>query len=132
VKEVYRLNVLGDDVVFHHIGIVTKSMDEIIDPKLKIEDPIQKVRVAFADMHGLQVELIEPLGDESPVHKFLKKKQYFYHLCFSVKDVERTLEISKENDFYCVSRPAKAVAFGNNKIAWIYSREYGLIELLER
>ena len=47
------------------------------------------VRVAFVKLANSEIELLEPLGDESPVHKFLERnpKGGQHHLCFEVPDI---------------------------------------------
>jgi methylmalonyl-CoA/ethylmalonyl-CoA epimerase len=47
------------------------------------------VRVAFVHLANTEIELLEPLGDDSPVHKFLERnpKGGQHHLCFEVPDI---------------------------------------------
>ena len=47
----------------------------------RVEDPIQQVRVAFANFSGLTIELIEPASERSPIDQSLKKGiKAFAHL----------------------------------------------------
>ena len=52
--------------------------------------PAQGVRVCFVDAPNAQIELIEPLGADSPIVKFLEKNPLGgqHHLCFEVADIE--------------------------------------------
>ena len=47
------------------------------------------VRVAFVHLANSEIELLEPLGADSPVHKFLERnpKVGQHHLCFEVPDI---------------------------------------------
>ncbi|MFS2317563.1 methylmalonyl-CoA epimerase [Maricaulis sp. D1M11] len=47
------------------------------------------VKVAFVHLDNSEIELLEPLGDDSPVHKFLERnpKGGQHHLCFEVEDI---------------------------------------------
>jgi len=47
------------------------------------------VRVVFVSVENTQLELIEPLGEASPIHKFLEKnpKGGQHHMCFEVDDI---------------------------------------------
>ena len=47
------------------------------------------VRVKFVNLPNMQIELIEPLGAESPIHKFLEKnpKGGQHHMCFEVPNI---------------------------------------------
>jgi methylmalonyl-CoA/ethylmalonyl-CoA epimerase len=52
--------------------------------------PAQGVRVCFVDTPNSQIELIEPLGADSPIAKFLEKNPQGgqHHLCFEVPDID--------------------------------------------
>src|SRR3546814_6703686 len=51
--------------------------------------PPQGVRVCFVDTPNSQIELIEPLGENSPIVKFLEKNPAGgqHHVCFEVPDI---------------------------------------------
>ena len=51
--------------------------------------PDQGVRFCFVNLPNSQIELIEPLGDNSPIQNFLDKnpKGGQHHICFEVKDL---------------------------------------------
>jgi methylmalonyl-CoA/ethylmalonyl-CoA epimerase len=84
----------------NHIGIATPSIERSVvmyrdvlgatsigDP---FDLPAQGVRVSFVDAPNCQIELIEPLGADSPVARFLEKNPLGgqHHLCFEVADIE--------------------------------------------
>lgn len=90
---------------FNHIGVVTPSIQGSIAHwrdvmgATKIHDPFdlpaQGVKVCFVDTpgaggtEGTQIELIEPLGEDSPIHGFLAKNPLGgqHHVCFEVPDI---------------------------------------------
>lgn len=126
----YSLHLFGENVEFDHVGLAVRSMPADLE-KQKIFDPLQHVNVAFININGLRVELVEPVGERSPVVNLLKKNQSLYHLCFRTRNIPESLEKAKENGFHCIAKPVEAVAFGNKNIVWLYSRQYGLVELVE-
>ena len=84
----------------NHVGVATPSIADSIalyrdrlgathigDP---FDLPAQGVRVCFVDSPNCQVELIEPLGEGSPLEKFLEKNPLGgqHHVCFEVDDIE--------------------------------------------
>ncbi len=84
----------------NHIGIATPSIPDsivhwrdvigaaVIHPLFDL--PAQRVRVCFVDTPGgPQIELIEPLGPDSPIHGFLAKNPLGgqHHVCFEVPDI---------------------------------------------
>ncbi len=90
----------------NHIGVATPSIADSIAHyrdvmgATKIHKPFdleaQGVKVCFVDTpgengtDGTQVELIEPLGPESPLTNFLEKNPLGgqHHVCFEVPDIE--------------------------------------------
>ena len=125
-------DILGPEAEFHHIGLAMPSISQVFNDEIDIiSDSLQKVSVAFINFHGLCIELIEPLTDQSPVTNSLKKGHKLVHLCFKVKDIEAATEKSRKHGFHLIAKPVPAEAFDGKKIAWLYSKQFGLLELLE-
>ena len=99
-----------------------------------IHDPIQRVKVSFLAMPGseVQMELVEPAGDDSPVRAFLEKGGGLHHICYEVADCEQALAAMRQRGALLVRRPKPAVAFNGRSIAWVLTAEKLLLELLER
>jgi methylmalonyl-CoA/ethylmalonyl-CoA epimerase len=53
------------------------------------ELPAQGVRFAFVNLPNSQIELIEPLGETSPIRNFLQKNPAGgqHHVCFEVENI---------------------------------------------
>jgi methylmalonyl-CoA/ethylmalonyl-CoA epimerase len=51
--------------------------------------PGHGVTVAFVELDNTKIELIEPLGEQSPISKFLTENPggAIHHLCFEVADI---------------------------------------------
>jgi methylmalonyl-CoA/ethylmalonyl-CoA epimerase len=51
--------------------------------------PSHGVSVAFVELENTKIELIEPLGEHSPIAKFLAENPggAIHHLCFEVADI---------------------------------------------
>jgi methylmalonyl-CoA/ethylmalonyl-CoA epimerase len=49
----------------------------------------QGVKFAFVNLPNSQIELIEPLGDDSPIRKFIEKNPQGgqHHVCFEVENI---------------------------------------------
>ena len=85
----------------NHVGVATPSIEQSLamyrelfgaEPHGPAFDlPAQGVRVCFVDAPNSQVELIEPLGADSPIVKFLEKNPAGgqHHVCFEVADIEQ-------------------------------------------
>jgi methylmalonyl-CoA/ethylmalonyl-CoA epimerase len=127
-----RANLFGDEAVFDHVGVAVRSIEAIgVSNGPVTRDAKQRVSVAFVETGGVTLELIEPLGDNSPVLRSIESGQTLVHLCFRVPDLERALAAGKQAGFHRLSAPTPAPAFENRRIAWVFSRTFGLVELLE-
>lgn len=53
------------------------------------ELPSQGVRFAFVNLDNSQIELIEPLGSDSPIQTFIERnpKGAQHHVCFEVEEI---------------------------------------------
>jgi methylmalonyl-CoA/ethylmalonyl-CoA epimerase len=84
----------------NHVGVATPSIEGSVAMYRDLlgathvgdafDLPAQGVRVCFVDTPNTQIELIEPLGADSPIAKFLEKNPLGgqHHLCFEVEDIE--------------------------------------------
>ncbi len=126
-----KKNFFGEHAVFEHAGIAVRAISDIGKGIEKTEDPIQKVNVAFIYIYDCKIELIEPISEKSPITNILDKGQSLYHLCFRVPDINKALETARKHGFHCIARPTPAKAFNDKKIAWVFSKTYGLFELVE-
>ena len=83
----------------NHVGVATPSIERSVAlyrdmlGATKIHEPFdlapQGVRVCFVDTPNSQIELIEPLGPDSPIVKFLEKNPLGgqHHVCYEVPDI---------------------------------------------
>ena len=53
------------------------------------DEPEHGVRVVFIDLPNTKIELVEPLGPNSPLTKFLQKNKAggIHHVCYEVEDI---------------------------------------------
>jgi methylmalonyl-CoA/ethylmalonyl-CoA epimerase len=122
----------GPGAVFDHVGLAVRSIQDLGGAELPVtDDCTQRVSVAFVDFAGLRVELIQPLGDRSPIAATLEKGHPLVHLCFRVPSLTMALRHGRESGMHQLARPVPAAAFDGRPIAWLYRRDIGLIELLE-
>jgi methylmalonyl-CoA/ethylmalonyl-CoA epimerase len=86
----------------NHVGVATPSIERSLERYRALfgaepagepfDLPAQGVRVCFVDAPNSQIELIEPLGPDSPIAKFIEKNPEGgqHHVCFEVDDIEAT------------------------------------------
>jgi methylmalonyl-CoA/ethylmalonyl-CoA epimerase len=83
----------------NHVGVATHSIDEALkvyrdllgatSVTEKRPLPAQGVSFCFVNLPNAQIELIEPLGEASPIHAFLERNPRGgqHHVCFEVPDI---------------------------------------------
>ena len=130
----------------HHVGIAVAGLGQATERLCSLfgysvasgpfDDPLQRVSVTFlstASDDPAQLELIAPFGENSPIASMLERGTGgAYHLCLETADLDRALDHVQRHGCLVVSKPAPAVAFQGRRIAWIYTPERQLIELLEQ
>jgi methylmalonyl-CoA/ethylmalonyl-CoA epimerase len=125
-------NFFGDSARLHHVGMVVKSIKEVDESFEVTEDKTQKVFISFVNINGVQFELLESAGEDSPVNESFKKGTKLLHVCYEVDNLDAAIGRSREFGFHCVSRLASAPALGGKLITWLYHKHYGLFEIVER
>ena len=133
------------EIRLHHVGFVVSDIQAEINGFAKpigahwdtkiFHDPLQKVKVSFLRTPcpgDAQIELVEPAAQDSPVLNFLKKGGGLHHLCYEVTDLDAHLTNMRKEGGMIVKAPLPAVAFENRRIAWVFTRQKLLLELLER
>ena len=127
-----EIDFLGSNASLHHIGMAFKKKPKELDNIRYFDDPIQKVTVGFISLNGCQIEVVIPLSEDAPILNAMKKGTKLLHLCYEVDNIVVSISNAQKNNCIIVSNPVEAVAFENRKIAWIFHKNYGLIEILER
>lgn len=131
------------DLRMHHVGFVVANIEACAPGMARallanwnseiFTDPLQRVRVTFLDggHRSPLVELVEPLGENSPVFRFLGQGGGLHHLCYEVLSIREHLERIRAAGGVIISRAKPAVAFGGRPIAWALTREKLLVEFLQ-
>jgi methylmalonyl-CoA epimerase len=126
-----------------HVGVAVKNLDEAVHVYrdilgFKLEGihvlTERKVKVAFLSTGGeASIELLEPLGADSPIAKFLETRgEGIQHIAVKVDDIEAALEELKRKGVVLVNEKPQAGAEGK-KIAFVNpkSTKGVLLELCE-
>jgi methylmalonyl-CoA/ethylmalonyl-CoA epimerase len=61
----------------------------------------------------------------------MKKGTKLLHVCYRVPDIGDAVRNARKHGIHLVAKPAPAIAFDNRNIAWLFSKTYGLLELVE-
>jgi methylmalonyl-CoA/ethylmalonyl-CoA epimerase len=125
----------------HHVGIAVPSLDEGADTwgpgglgliEEAREDVVSAgTRVAMFPVGESRVELLEAMGEDTAVGKFLAKRgPGIHHLCFEVDDIEAEIERIAATGLRLLGDPPSPGAHGS-LVAFIHPSDTGgvLIEL---
>ena len=114
-----------------HIGIAVKSMDDALNhyihtlglKLLAIEEvESQQVKVAFIDAGNIKLELLEPIGEEGAIAKFIEKRgEGIHHVAFGVTDIRQRMLELKEKGVRLLSEEPKPGA-GGAEVAFLHPK----------
>jgi len=125
-----------------HIGIAVRKLGEalplyesVLGLKVSGVHELKEhgVRVAFLNVGETRIELLEPIDEESPIARFIKKRgEGIHHIALKVANIEAILRRLKERGIILVDEKPRAGA-ESMKIAFIHpkSTRNVLIELCE-
>ncbi len=132
---------MDNKLTFHHIGIAchriekTRTFYEAMgySASAVVEDEVQHVKVCSLDKADApRLDLLEPLDNQSPVARTLANAGVTpYHLCYEVEDIEETIQSLRGERFLLVSGPVAAPAMDGHRVAFLFKKDTGLIELVE-
>jgi len=82
----------------NHVAIAVPDLDaaahnyrDVLGAKVSAPQavPAHGVTVVFVDLGNTKIELLQPLGDKSPIKAFLEKNPSggLHHVCFEVSDI---------------------------------------------
>ena len=128
----------------NHIAIATPSLDEAKKTYkdmlgVKISDPVDQidhgVKVVFIELPNTKIELLEPLGENSPIENFLNKnkKGGVHHICFEVEDIDSAvMHLNRDGATILGDGKAKIGAHGK-PVIFLHPKDFNgtLIELEE-
>ncbi len=124
-----------------HIGIVVRDIQQALgfyESALGLaldqvkEVPDQKVKVAFLPAGESNIELVQPLTDDTGTAKFLEKRgEGIHHICLEVEDIEAALAQLQAHGAPLIDETPRPGAHG--RVAFIHPKgAHGvLIELVE-
>ena len=95
----------------------------------------QGVRLAYVDLGGARIELMEPSRKDSPVSKFLERNPRggIHHFCLSVDDVEAAARALADNGVRILGDGTPQHNVAGDRIAFIHPGDFlgALVELEE-
>ena len=127
----------------NHVGVATPSIEKSLEVYRTLfgaephgapfDLPAQGVRVCFVDAPNSQIELIEPLGEASPILKFLEKNPLGgqHHVCFEVPDIHAAKAEMEAKGAKVLGEPR--IGAHGTPVIFVHPKDMGgmLVELME-
>jgi methylmalonyl-CoA/ethylmalonyl-CoA epimerase len=97
--------------------------------------PEHGVTVIFVDLPNTRIELLEPLGESSPVAAFLQRRPEggMHHLCYEVDDLQAAIRRLKLEGARILGDGEPMVGAHGNPVIFLHPKDFAgaLIELEE-
>ena len=125
-----------------HIGVAVSDLDSAVAlyegtfgmPVAHRETvESQGVEAVLLDVGDGHVELLRPLGPDTPVGKFIERSgEGLHHVAYAVDDIDATLERLKEQDVQLIDSEAR-VGIRGSRVAFVHPKATGrvLTEIVE-
>jgi methylmalonyl-CoA/ethylmalonyl-CoA epimerase len=111
----------------NHVAIVTPNLArsslfyqtclgaKVSDP---VDLPEHGVTTVFVDVGNTKLELLHPLGANSPISGFLKKNPSggIHHICIEVDDIHQARKVMAENKVRALDTEPKVIVYFSFKI----------------
>ncbi|NTW51913.1 MAG: methylmalonyl-CoA epimerase [Chlorobiaceae bacterium] len=126
-----------------HIAIAVQDLDVALGTFLNVlgcdpasvvieEVPAEKVRVAFITIGESHIELLEPIGQEGPVSKFIAKNgEGMHHIALATDNIGKETERVTALGINPLGEPSTGA--GGKQIVFLHPRQTNrvLLELVE-
>jgi len=127
----------------NHVGVATPSIEKSVAlyrgmlGARKVHEafdlPAQGVRVCFVDTPNSQIELLEPLGEGSPIARFLERNPEGgqHHVCFEVPDIDEAKAEMEAKGARVLGEPR--IGAHGTPVIFVHPKDMGgvLVELME-
>jgi methylmalonyl-CoA/ethylmalonyl-CoA epimerase len=115
----------------NHIGIAVSSLEEhvpfyrdVLQLEMKGTDELadQKVRVMIFGVGEVNIELLEPTSDDSPIAKFIEKKgEGLHHIAYQTDNIVEGIDGMKAKEVHMIDETPRQGAHGTS-IAFIHPK----------
>jgi methylmalonyl-CoA/ethylmalonyl-CoA epimerase len=98
-----------------------------------LPQPEHGVTVVFVELPNTKIELLQPLGDNSPIAKFLEKNSDggMHHVCYEVEDIRAARDRLKEKGARVLGDGEPKIGAHGKPVLFLHPKDFGgtLVEL---
>lgn len=133
---------MRQDLKYHHLGKVVNDIPKqyafyrklgfkiLSGFEKKKSDKKQNVRVGVVKNGSILIELLEPIGKNSPVSNFLKKTPGFHHICYQTKDLKKSIDKFKKSFGFRQITPVTDSVWDGRQVVFFINSTMEIIELI--
>jgi len=124
----------------HHVGVAVSDLDEAIALYQKVfgaelvhRASTDELTAAFLQAGDAEVELLQPLRDDSPVGKFLANRgPGLHHIAVAVSDIDRAIAEARADGLEMIDQEPR-IGLHGTRIAFVHPKSVGgvLTEFVE-
>ena len=126
----------------NHVAIAVKDLDrstalyrDTLCAQVSAPLPQREhgVTVVFVELPNTKIELLEPLGDNSPIAKFLEKNSDggMHHVCYEVEDIRAARDRLKASGARVLGDGEPKIGAHGKPVLFLHPKDFGgtLVEL---
>jgi methylmalonyl-CoA/ethylmalonyl-CoA epimerase len=124
----------------HHVGVAVSDLDEAIALYQKVfgaelvhRASTDELTAAFLQAGDAEVELLQPLRDDTPVGKFLANRgPGLHHIAVSVPDIDKAIAEARADGLEMIDQEPR-IGLHGTRIAFVHPKSVGgvLTEFVE-
>jgi methylmalonyl-CoA/ethylmalonyl-CoA epimerase len=126
----------------NHVAIAVPDLEkatavyrDVLGAKVSapLPQPAHGVTVVFVELPNTKVELLHPLGDESPIKGFLEKSPGggIHHMCFEVEDIFAARDKLKADGLRVLGNGEPKIGAHDKPVLFLHPKDFNgcLLEL---
>jgi methylmalonyl-CoA/ethylmalonyl-CoA epimerase len=126
-----------------HLGLAVRDLDAAIslyrdvfglEVERRWESEGEQIRAAALRLGDIQIELMEPMSEDSPVGRFVTRRgEGIHHIAFQVADIGRSLSAAREAGLDLAGEAPRRGGTGDTEIGFLHPRgTFGVLIELEQ
>ncbi len=129
----------------NHVGVATPDVEAAARVYAELYGAVERseakdlphlgVKVVFVQLPNMEIELIEPSGGDSPIHRFLEKnpKGGQHHMCFEVDDIIAARDAMRDRGATVLGTGEPYIGAHGEPVIFVHPKDTGgvLVELMQ-
>ncbi|EYR84013.1 MULTISPECIES: methylmalonyl-CoA epimerase [unclassified Shinella] len=102
---------------YRDLGVTTTEPQEL---------PEHGVRIVFVEFENTKIELLEPLGPNSPIAAFLERQPAggIHHVCFDVDDISAAIGTATANGIRLLGGGEPKIGAHGNPVVFAHPKDF--------